>query len=357
MRRGFGLTGLSIAYPVLRQLPQTIRNSSGEVSVSIRHRHKVIRVSPGGDATSCGLALDIGTTSLAAYLCDLQTGEVLATQSMVNPQVVYGEDVISRISHAMAESDGTQALQAAVVDGINTLIDALCRRIGMARHDIVDVTCVGNTSMHHLLLGIDPRSLGRSPFVPAIRRSVSVPARDIGVRVCQGARMALLPIIAGFVGADTTAVLITEAPYNRDRITLIIDVGTNGELILGNRHRLICTSCATGPALEGATIRHGMRAAEGAIETVRIDPVTLEARFRTIGPDAADRAPKARGICGSGIIDAVAEMFRAGILKKERSVQQRPEHTETTPDRRRPRICHFLAGRNRHRKRDRHMPR
>lgn len=312
----FGLTGLSIEYPVLRQLPQTLRSDNWEVTVSVRHGRQVVRIVAGGGAKAFGLAVDVGTTSLAAYLCDMATGKVLATESMVNPQVVFGEDVISRISYAMGKADGTRTLQTAVVRGINDLIQALSDRTGVAARDIVDVTCVGNTCMHHLLLGCDPRHLARAPFVPVIHRSVDVRTRDMGITVSRGAHACLLPVIAGFVGADTTAVLIAEAPYDRDDITLIIDVGTNGELILGNRHRLICSSCATGPALEGATIRHGMRAARGAIDAIRIDPETLAVRFRTIGEDSRSGVVKAKGICGSGIIDGVAQMFSAGILKK-----------------------------------------
>ena len=189
----------------------------------------------------------------------------------------------------------------------------------MAASDIVDVTCVGNTCMHHIFLGCDIQFLGKSPFTPVIHRSMDVRAAETGLAVSAGAYVHLLPVIAGFVGADTVGVLLAEAPYRNDEITLIIDVGTNGELILGNRDRLICSSCATGPAFEGATIRHGMRAAQGAIEALHIDPDTFEVTFRTIGgtDENSRRKPaEARGICGSGIIDGVAEMFTAGILKK-----------------------------------------
>jgi uncharacterized 2Fe-2S/4Fe-4S cluster protein (DUF4445 family) len=308
----FGLTDLTIEYTALMELPQVIRNGNWEVTISIRHQREVVHISAGLGRKAFGLAVDIGTTSLAVYLCNLDTGEVLATGSMVNPQIVFGEDVMSRISYTMANPDGTAVLNKAIVRGINDLIGDTTIRMGVEASDIIDVVCVGNTCMHHIFLGCDPRHLGSSPFTPVIHHSMDVRARDIGLSVSPGAYVHLLPVIAGFVGADTVGVLIAEKPYNRDEITLIIDVGTNGELMLGNRNRLICSSCATGPAFEGATIRHGMRAAQGAIETIHIDPSTLEVDFNIIGKDEV----KAKGICGSGIIDGVAEMFAAGILKK-----------------------------------------
>lgn len=319
MEDKFGLTGLIVEHPVLMKLPQIVRSCNWEVTVSVRHQREVVRISAGLEGKALGLAVDIGTTSLAIYLCDLNTGKVLATGSMVNPQVVFGEDVMSRISYSMANSDGTAALNKAIILGINDLIRDTTIRAGVEASDIVDLVCVGNTCMHQIFLGCDIRYLGRSPFTPVIHRSMDVRARDIGLRVSQGAYVHLLPVIAGFVGADTVGVLIAEEPYNRDEITLIIDVGTNGELILGNRNRLICSSCATGPAFEGATIRHGMRAAQGAIEAMHIDVATLEVELSIIGntkENTGQDEVKAKGICGSGIIDGVAEMFAAGILKK-----------------------------------------
>jgi len=319
MEDKFGLTGLAVEYPVLMELPQAIHSKNWEVTVSVRHQRKLVSIRSGLGRKTLGLAVDIGTTSLAVYLCDLNTGKVLATGSMVNPQIVFGEDVISRISYSMTKSDGTAILNKVIVQGINDLIRDTTNRMDVEASDIIDVTCVGNTCMHHIFLGCDIRYLGRSPFTPVIHRSMDVRARDIGLKISPGAYIHLLPVIAGFVGADTVGVLIAEEPYNRDEITLIIDVGTNGELILGNRNRLICSSCATGPAFEGATIRHGMRAAQGAIEAIHVDPSTLEVELSIIGNTAETTGQdkvKAKGICGSGIIDGVAEMFVAGILKK-----------------------------------------
>ncbi len=319
MEEKFGLTGLSVEYPVLLELPQAIHSKNWEVMVSVQHKREVVSIRSGLKRKNLGLAVDIGTTSLAVYLCDLNTGEVMATGSMVNPQVVFGEDVMSRISYSMKVLGGTEILKKAIVQGMNDLICDITNKIGMDASDIVDVACVGNTCMHHIFLGFDISYLGRSPFTPVVHTAMDVRARDIGLKISPGAYVYLLPVVAGFVGADTVGVLIAEEPYNRDEITLIIDVGTNGELLLGNRNRLICSSCATGPAFEGATIRHGMRAAPGAIEAIHIDPSTLEVELSIIGntdQNTIQDEVKAKGICGSGIIDGVAEMFTAGILKK-----------------------------------------
>jgi len=319
MEGSFGLTGLTVEHSVLMKLPQAVRSRNWEVTVSVRHQREVVGIDAGLEVKMLGLAVDIGTTSLAVYLCDLDTGEVLATGSMVNPQVAFGEDVMSRISYTMTNPQGTNVLNKAIVQGINDLIRDTTIHAAVEASNIVDVVCVGNTCMHHIFLGCDIKYLGRSPFTPVIHHSIDARASEVGLKVSSGAYVHLLPVISGFVGADTVGVLIAEKPYNRDEITLIIDVGTNGELILGNRNRLICSSCATGPAFEGATIRHGMRAVQGAIEAIHIDPSTFEVELSIIGNTAKDTGQgqvKAKGICGSGIIDGVAELFDAGILKK-----------------------------------------
>jgi len=319
MEGSFGLTGLTVEHSVLMKLPQVVRSRNWEVTVLVRHQREVVGIDAGLEGKMLGLAVDIGTTSLAVYLCDLDTGEVLATGSMVNPQVAFGEDVMSRISYTMTNPQGTNVLNKAIVQGINDLIRDTTIHAAMEASNIVDVVCVGNTCMHHIFLGCDIKYLGRSPFTPVIHHSIDARASEVGLKVSPGAYVHLLPVISGFVGADTVGVLIAEKPYNRDEITLIIDVGTNGELILGNRNRLICSSCATGPAFEGATIRHGMRAAQGAIEAIHINPTTFEVKLGIIGNTAENAGRdevKAKGICGSGIIDGVAKMFAEGILKK-----------------------------------------
>jgi uncharacterized 2Fe-2S/4Fe-4S cluster protein (DUF4445 family) len=263
--------------------------------------------------------VDIGTTTVAGYLCDLKTGQVLATEAIMNPQVAYGEDLMSRISYAIKARDGLKKLQEVIINGLNQIAARAAKRAGVKRTLIIDMAVVGNTCMHHLFLGIDPASLGRSPFVPAIHHSVDVKARDLGLKIASGAYVHVLPNEAGFVGADNVGVLIAEEPYNQDEMLLVIDIGTNGELILGNRKKMLSTSCATGPAFEGAEIRHGMRAAPGAIERVKIDLRTKEVRFKVIGNEKwndEDRNISARGICGSGIFDCAAQMFVTGIIDK-----------------------------------------
>jgi uncharacterized 2Fe-2S/4Fe-4S cluster protein (DUF4445 family) len=241
---------------------------------------------------------------------------------MMNPQVAYGEDVMSRISYAIENpNEGLRRLQEAIVNGLNGLIQNAAKAAQISPRAILDMTVVGNTAMHHIFLGIDPQPLGVSPFPPAVHHSQNIKARDLGLKVHPAAYIHVLPIEAGFVGADNVGVLISETPYQKEEITLTIDIGTNGELILGNRKRLVSSSCATGPAFEGAHLRFGMRAAPGAIERVRIDPQTLEVRYRVIGQEkwndeCIPDEIQARGICGSGIIELAAEMFRTAILEK-----------------------------------------
>ena len=238
----------------------------------------------------------------------------------MNPQVTYGDDIMSRISYANEHPAGREQLHQAVIGAINQLAEVAAKQIGLSAQDIVDMTVVGNSVMHHLVLNLNPDPLGKSPFVPIASGPVDIRAADLGLALHPGARLHVLPLEAGFVGADNVGVILSEQPQCQDDNMLIIDVGTNGELLLGNRERLLCTSSPTGPALEGAQIVHGMRAAQGAIERVRIDPDTLEVRFKVIGQARwSDELPpaevQARGICGSGIIEAVAEMFAAGILR------------------------------------------
>ncbi|MCX7911957.1 MAG: ASKHA domain-containing protein [Dehalococcoidales bacterium] len=315
----YGLDGLTIDYRVLLKLADTLRRGGWKVTVSVWHGREIIDVEAGRVERGYGFAVDIGTTTVAGYLCDLNTGDVLATEAIMNPQVAYGEDVISRITHATRKKNGLRQLNRAIVEGLNQIAAAAAARAGINLDQIVDMAVVGNTCMHHLFLNINPRHLGNTPFPPVIHHSVDVKARDLGLRVGRGAYVHVLPNEAGFVGADNVGVLIAEEPHKQDKMLLIIDIGTNGELLLGNRRRLLSTSCATGPAFEGAEIRHGMRAAAGAIEKLRIDPVTKEVRFKVIGREkwnTEDASIGAKGICGSGIFDAAAQMFLAGIIDR-----------------------------------------
>jgi len=314
----FGLGNLAIDYQVLRALPGVLRQGDWRVTVSVWSSSEVIKVEAGYKEASFGLAVDLGTTTVAGYLCNLESGEVVATYSMFNPQIPYGEDVMSRISYTTTNEDGLKRLNRLAVEALERTIEHLTRRAKIAPEDILDVVIVGNTCMHHIFLGLDPQYLARAPFTPAVHRSLDVKARQLGVKVSGGAYVHLLPIEAGFVGADNVAVLIAEEPHHQAEMTLVIDIGTNGELVLGNERGLVSCSCATGPAFEGAGINHGMRAAPGAIEKIEIEPQSKEVRFKVIGKRGWNTELKnvgAKGICGSGIIDALAQMFLAGIIE------------------------------------------
>jgi uncharacterized 2Fe-2S/4Fe-4S cluster protein (DUF4445 family) len=318
---------LTIDYQCLRGLANTVREGHWKVTVTIWQDKEVIRVQPGYVEKSYGAAVDIGSTTIALYLCDLETGEILAAESEMNPQIVYGEDVMSRIQYAISEPDGLEKQHKAVIRTLNQLLGqatkSASRQVrkstgqeehsGITTDDIMEVVFVGNTTMHHLLLNLPPDQLGRSPFVPTVHQAVDLKARELGLQINPSGNVHVLPTIASFIGADTSGVLIAEEPHKQDENWLLIDVGTNAELVLGNRHGLVCTSTPTGPALEGAHIEHGMRAAPGAIERVEIDAVTLEPRYKIIGEEEWD-CGKVKGICGSAIIDVVAEMFRVGII-------------------------------------------
>ena len=335
------LEGLTIDYFVLRELPNILRKGDWKVTATVYKNKEIIRVQPGLVEDSYGLAIDVGTTTVVGYLTNLRNGEVLATDSMMNPQVMYGEDVMSRITYAMTNPDGLEKMNAAIIEGLNKIIRSTTlgtnlesrparrkltgeivaneARNGVAPEDILELTLVGNTCMHHLFANINPEYVGLSPFPPALHQSYDVKARDIGLKANKAAYVHILPIEAGFVGADNMGVVLATDIYTRDDLILAMDIGTNGEILLGNRKKVLSTSCATGPAFEGAHIKFGMRAAPGAIERMRIDPETYEVVYKVIG--MADwhtqlMEVNARGICGSGIIEAVAEMFKAGIIKK-----------------------------------------
>ena len=325
------LTGLSIDLPALRRLQPALRAGNWGVTVVLWQEREVIDVRPGYREGVYGLAVDIGSTTVAGHLCDLRTGDVLATEALMNPQVTYGEDLMSRVSYAMTNPSGLDKMHGAIIEALNTLAARAARAANLQLRDIHEAVLVGNTTMIHILLGINPQELGGAPFALANREAMDVKARELGLRFHPGAYVHVLPAEAGHVGADNVAVLLAEEPHHRDELALIVDVGTNAEIVLGNRERLLSASSPTGPAFEGAQVSHGMRAAPGAIERVRIDPATWNARFRVIGeerwsdtwqtgPDAppdAQPAHLAAGICGSGIIEVVAEMFLAGIIRAD----------------------------------------
>ena len=315
----FGLRAPTFELSALKALPAALREGHGEISLTIWNGQTVIRVQPGLYDTPLGLAVDIGSTSLAAYLCDLHTGALLATSAAMNPQVTYGDDIMSRISYAVETPNGRERLHRVVIHAINELAAEATAQANAAAEDVVDCVLVGNSVMHHLALGLDPAQLGHLPFAPVAGGSIDANARDLGLKFNPGARVHVLPLEAGYVGADNVGVILAEEPHKQDDIVLIVDVGTNGEILLGNRERLLCTSSPTGPAFEGAQITHGMRAAPGAIERVRIDPHTQKVNIKVIGQEhwsaeLPNDQVKARGICGSGILEAVAELFVAGLV-------------------------------------------
>ena len=310
---------LTIDYACLRTLSKTLRDSKWNVTVSVWNDKEIIAVQPGYHEDSYGAAVDIGSTTVALYLCNLRTGELVAAESEMNPQIVYGEDVMSRIQYTIEHEDGLEKLHKAIISTLNKLLKEAAKTAGINMDEILEMVLVGNSTMHHILLNLHPKDLGLAPFVPAIHESVDVKARELGLQINASGNIHVLPTIASFVGADTSAVILAEEPHKQDENWLLIDVGTNAELVLGNRKRLVCTSTPTGPALEGAHVEYGMRAAPGAMERVHIDEKTLEPKYKVIGVDGwntdhAEFTGQVKGICGSAIIDAVAELFRAEII-------------------------------------------
>jgi uncharacterized 2Fe-2S/4Fe-4S cluster protein (DUF4445 family) len=306
---------LTIDRTCLQQLPKNLRQADWRVTASVWKDREVIRIEPGLSEQLCGAALDIGTTTLALYICDLTSGDVLAVASDMNPQIEFGGDVMSRIQFCLSNPNGLETLHKTIVKAVNQLLARGAADAGITTEDILELVMVGNTTMQHLFLNLSPANLGAAPFAPVISAPVDIKGRDLRLVMNASGNVHVLPAIGSFIGADTTAVLIAEAPYEQDENWLLIDIGTNAELVLGNRRQLICASTPTGPALEGAHIEHGMRAAPGAVEHVRIDETTLEPQWKLIGEETWGSAyPK--GLCGSAVVDATAELLRVGLLDR-----------------------------------------
>ncbi|MFL5673776.1 MAG: ASKHA domain-containing protein [Chloroflexota bacterium] len=329
LEREWQLTDLEADLDVVRALQPALEKGKYGVTVAVHEGRQVIAVWPGLHEIAYGVAIDIGSTTIAGHLVNLADGAVLASNGVMNPQIRFGEDLMSRVSYAMMHPEGAGEMTTAVRKALDGLIASLAMRAGIKRVDILELALVGNPIMHHLLLGIDPTPLGGAPFALATDRAVRTTAAELGLLTHPGARVYVLPCIAGHVGADTAGVILAEEPHEAERMTLVVDVGTNAEIVLGDRRRLLAASSPTGPAFEGAQISGGQRAAPGAIERVRIDPATLEPRFRVIGVDAWSDEPAfaaglagveglgITGICGSGIIEVIAEMFLAGIVTED----------------------------------------
>jgi uncharacterized 2Fe-2S/4Fe-4S cluster protein (DUF4445 family) len=315
----YGLKDLICDISALQSITPAMKENKDKVAVFVWMDKEIISVQPGWGDKCLGLALDVGTTTLALYLCDLKNGDVISTGSVTNPQVLFGTDIMSRINYSVDHPVvGIKKMQTELIRSVNAMINRMTADNGLSNKQIMDMTMVGNTVMHHIFLGIAPDYLGFWPFSPSVQESVDVKAREFQIHINPGAYVHVLPVEAGFVGADNVGVLLSEEPYNQNEISLTIDLGTNGEIVLGNKDSLLSCSCATGPALEGAHIVSGMRASTGAIEKVRIDPGTFEVECEVIGADIPDKENgsviKPVGICGSGIIDTVAQLFKTGLI-------------------------------------------
>ena len=331
LKSQWGIENLSTDLGVLAALQKTLRKGEWKITCAVFSRpagggNRLAAIWPGFHENLFGLAIDVGSTTVAAHLTNLSTGQIAASAGLMNPQIRFGEDLMSRVSYVMMNKGGEKELTSAIRGALQQLAEDVAKQAGIELTDILEVVLVGNPVMHHLFLGIDPTELGGAPFALANGLALTFPARDMGLHLNEGAFAYVLPCIAGHVGADAAAMALSEAPHESDEIMLCVDVGTNAEIILGSKKRLLACSSPTGPAFEGAQISCGQRAAPGAIERLRIDPETLEPRYKVIGCDLwSDEASfeeaiagtGVTGICGSGIIEAVAEMYLAGIITQD----------------------------------------
>ncbi len=324
------VTGIAAELSLMRRLQPVLRKGDWKVTVALHKgnhdaRYRILDIWPGyHEGALLGLAIDLGSTTIAAHLCDLSTGAVLASAGVMNPQIRFGEDLMSRVSYLMMNPGGDKQMTAVVRTALNELTQSVATEANVDPKSIYELVIVCNPIMHHLLLGIDPVELGQAPFALATCGSLSFDARELDLSaVNPAARIYILPCIAGHVGADSAAVALSEEPGKSKDMVLIVDVGTNAELLLGNETKVLACSSPTGPAFEGAQISSGQRAAPGAIERVEIDPVTKEPRFKVIGCDLwsteagfteATATSGVTGVCGSGIIEAVAEMRMTGLM-------------------------------------------
>ncbi len=314
---------------ILQKMQPILRKGEWKVTCAVHlgdneNAPRIMHIWPGYyEGTVYGLAVDLGSTTIAAHLCDLQTGEVVASSGVMNPQIRFGEDLMSRVSYSMMNAGGATEMTAAVREGMNALFTQVSTEAEIDKALIVDAVFVCNPVMHLLFLGSDPFELGQAPFALTTSDSLRLRADDLDLNIHPSARIYILPCIAGHVGADAAAVALSEAPDKSEDLVLVVDVGTNAEILLGNKEKVLACSSPTGPAFEGAQISSGQRAAPGAIERVEIDPVTKIPRFRVIGSDIwsdqdgfdeAIAGSGVTGICGSGIIEMVAEMRLAGIV-------------------------------------------
>ena len=319
----------------LRQVHRAFAGQDRAATVAVRRSDdpvglgEVVAVWPGFVERVGGIAVDIGSTTIAGHLCDLASGEVLASSGRMNPQIRFGEDLMSRVSYVMMNPGGDEQLTTSVRGALADLVTELAAEAGIGLDRVLEIVLVGNPIMHHLLLGIDPTPLGQAPFTLATAEAVQLPALELELPL-PNARAYVGPCIAGHVGADTAAVVLAEGPHRSSTTQLVVDVGTNAEIVLGDSRQQFAASSPTGPAFEGAQLSCGQRATAGAIERVRIDRTTLEARVKVIGSDLWSDDPgfaesvehlEISGICGSGIIEVVAEMYLAGVIDTDGVIQ------------------------------------
>ena len=335
--RTHGVEVWSWSTTVLRSAHRAAANDQGSITLAVDAMGEAVAIWPGFVDTALGIAIDVGSTTVAGHLCDLSTGDVLATAGMMNPQIRFGEDLMSRVSFVMMNPGGDKELTSCIRTALNELINDLLRQAECPADELLDIVIVGNPIMHHIVLGIDPTPLGQAPFTLASAEAVRTTAVDLGLDF-PTARVFVGPCIAGHVGADTTAAMLAEGPHRGEHWQLLVDVGTNAEIVLGCRERQFAASSPTGPAFEGAQISCGQRATAGAIERVRIDRETLAPRFKVIGSDlwsddpgfaAATEHLTISGVCGSGIIEVIGEMYLAGVIDAEGVV--RGENAANSP--------------------------
>ncbi len=302
---------IEIDFNLINKLPNILRENNHKITLTLWNDNEIIECEPS-DTTenNYGIAFDIGTTTIVGYLINLDNGKVYSLASKLNSQTAYGEDVITRLSFIKNDENGLQKLNLAVLNDLNNIISKVCEKSKIKSSQIYEATIVGNSVMHHIFLNLDPINIGLSPYIPVIQKGMNIKARTLNLKIFKNGYVYTVPIIAGFIGADTVGVILSSNINSQKDLTLAIDIGTNGEIILGNRKFLATGSCAAGSALEGAHISDGMRAAAGAIDTIKIDPQNFDVSYSTI------KNKKPIGICGSGLVDAIAEMLRSKILTR-----------------------------------------
>ena len=331
LKEHWGIEDITCELPIIAALQKALKKGEWKITCAVYSRapgggNRLVAIWPGFHDKLFGLAVDVGSTTIAAHLTNLSSGEVVSSAGLMNPQIRFGEDLMSRVSYVMMNPGGEAEMTTAIRQALQQLAEEVATQANVAITDILEIVLVGNPVMHHLFLGIDPTELGGAPFALATGLPLTLPARELELSLNAGAYCYVLPCIAGHVGADAAGMVLSEAPHEQDEIMLCVDVGTNAEIVLGSKAQLLACSSPTGPAFEGAQITSGQRAAPGAIERLRIDPLTLEPRYKVIGSDLwsdepgfeeAVKTTGVTGICGSGIIEAIAEMYVAGIISQD----------------------------------------